>query len=238
MRDRGSQILFSIMIDYMEKNGDISKPPPGSQGRLDNLQKWLELADLLNKAKGEPRALEKWRKAWSDFKNNTKRKLKKIKDQGGEGPGITKVEKRLMKLLSEQEAKRTSESEEDSELLFKEEAELNECPRTQSPDVQVFCDVNGTASRRRKSISSLASDSSASQPSEKRKKSFNDDVKDVTDRYFAFEREREKLAHEREMARIKQNEKIISILGRMVSVFETLSPSIQRFLNGNDCEHG
>ncbi|CAB3221214.1 unnamed protein product [Arctia plantaginis] len=242
MRDkRGTQAQFEIMLDFMERNGDISKPPPGSQGRLDNLQKWLELADLLNKSRGEPKPLEKWRKAWSDLKNNTKRKIKKIKGQGGDGPDLTDVERRLLKLLREQSGlKRSSESDDDNEILFKEEMEPDPCTRTLSPPPQYFCAVNGTASRRRKSTaSSFASDSSSSNhTSDKRKKPFNDEIKEVTDRYFEFEREREKLAHEREMARIKQNEQLIGIFGRMVNVLESLTPSVQKYLNRNNNEGG
>lgn len=242
MRDkRGTQAQFEIMLDFMERNGDISKPPPGSQGRLDNLQKWLELADLLDKSRGEPRPLEKWRKAWSDFKNNTKRKIKKIKEQGGDGPELTDAEKRLQKLLREQSRhKRSSESDDDNEILFKEEIEADPCQRTLSPPQQFFCAVNGSASRRRKSTaSSFESDSSSSNhPSEKRKKHFNDEIKEVTDRYFAFEREREQMAHEREMARIKQNDQLIGIFGRMVNVLESLTPSLQKYLNRNDSEGG
>lgn len=118
--------------------------------------------------------------------------------------------------------------------------EPDPCTRTLSPPPRYFCAVNGTASRRRKSTaSSFASDSSSSnQTSEKRKKPFNDEIKEVTDRYFEFEREREKLAHEREMARIKQNEQLIGIFGRMVNVLETLTPSIQKYLNRNNNEGG
>ncbi|XP_075976865.1 uncharacterized protein LOC142977061 [Anticarsia gemmatalis] len=240
MRDkRGIHAQFEIMLDFMEQNGDISKPPPGSQGRLDNLQKWLELAELLNKSRGQSRPLEKWRKTWSDLKNNTKRKAKRHKE--GEGAELTELEKRLMKLLRDQNGVKIGcESDDDNnEITFKEEIEPDPIQRTLSPAPQYFCAVNGTTSHRRKSTaSSYASDSSSSRTSSKRKKHLNDEIKDVTDRYFEFEREREKMAHEREMARIKQNDQLINIFGRMVNVLETLTPSIQRYLNRNDNEGG
>ncbi|CAF4915204.1 unnamed protein product [Pieris macdunnoughi] len=76
---RTSYTQFSIMVEFMEKNGDLSKCQNSPSGRLWTMKKWQELTDMLNsQGTREARSEEKWRKVWSDFKNNTKRKLAKI----------------------------------------------------------------------------------------------------------------------------------------------------------------
>ncbi|CAG4988666.1 unnamed protein product [Parnassius apollo] len=91
----------------MEKNGDLSKPQNLPHGRLWCIRKWKELSDLLNsQGIGESRSEEKWRKVWSDLKNNTKRKWAKInKTAHGTGGGpalkmcLTDLENRVLSIM-------------------------------------------------------------------------------------------------------------------------------------------
>ncbi|RVE40978.1 hypothetical protein evm_014372 [Chilo suppressalis] len=61
MRTSASQ--FQLMVDFMERYGDLSKPTEGAQGRASNLNRWAELTQLLNAdATGDTKTAEKWRK--------------------------------------------------------------------------------------------------------------------------------------------------------------------------------
>ncbi|CAH0716342.1 unnamed protein product, partial [Brenthis ino] len=64
MSSRTSHMQFLMMVEFMEKNGDLSKPQCLPQGRQYCLKMWKELAELLNsQGIGEYRSEEKWRKA-------------------------------------------------------------------------------------------------------------------------------------------------------------------------------
>ncbi|PZC80666.1 hypothetical protein B5X24_HaOG214067 [Helicoverpa armigera] len=70
---------FMTMVDYMERNGDLAKISVGSRERHLYVKKWQELTELLNSERGGRKGTEeKWKKAWSDLKNNTKRKWIKM----------------------------------------------------------------------------------------------------------------------------------------------------------------
>ncbi|CAH0731372.1 unnamed protein product, partial [Brenthis ino] len=74
MSSRTSHIQFLVMVEFMEKNGDLSKPQCLPQGRQYCLRMCKELAELLNsQGIGEYRS-----EVWSDLKNNTKSKWAKI----------------------------------------------------------------------------------------------------------------------------------------------------------------
>uniref|UniRef100_A0A2H1WEU8 SFRICE_023706 n=1 Tax=Spodoptera frugiperda TaxID=7108 RepID=A0A2H1WEU8_SPOFR len=61
---RTSQLQYEIMVEFMESNGDLSKPSGGPRGRSYIQAKWKELTLKLNsEGSGEPRSEEKWRKA-------------------------------------------------------------------------------------------------------------------------------------------------------------------------------
>ncbi|XP_050551166.1 uncharacterized protein LOC118271519 isoform X1 [Spodoptera frugiperda] len=60
---RTSQLQYEIMVEFMERNGDLSKPSGGPRGRSYIQAKWKELTSKLNsEGSGEPRSEEKWRK--------------------------------------------------------------------------------------------------------------------------------------------------------------------------------
>ena len=68
-------------------------------------------------------------------------------------------------------------------------------------------------------------------PPEKKKKWFLENDKDMAEKYLDFEREKEQFAHERKMAKVRQNDQLITIFGKVVNVLEQLTPSIQKILN-------
>ncbi|OWR46950.1 uncharacterized protein LOC116765971 [Danaus plexippus] len=79
-----STTQFKVIVDFMERYGDLSKSQNGLQGRLESIKKWQMLTNSLNKdPTGDRRSIEKWKKVWSDFKNNTKRKRTKILKYAG-----------------------------------------------------------------------------------------------------------------------------------------------------------
>nr|XP_049701711.1 uncharacterized protein LOC110381443 isoform X2 [Helicoverpa armigera] len=60
---RTSHRQFTIMIEFMEKHGDISKSNGSNRDKIDKLEKWVELVDLLNsEGSGDARTGDKWRK--------------------------------------------------------------------------------------------------------------------------------------------------------------------------------
>nr|XP_037877832.1 uncharacterized protein LOC119631232 isoform X5 [Bombyx mori] len=61
MRTSHSQYL--TMVEFMEANGDLSKPSGGPRGRNFIQMKWKELTGLLNSdSSGDPKSEDKWRK--------------------------------------------------------------------------------------------------------------------------------------------------------------------------------
>ncbi|KAF9803509.1 hypothetical protein SFRURICE_018013 [Spodoptera frugiperda] len=109
---RTSQLQYEIMVEFMERNGDLSKPSGGPRGRSYIQAKWKELTSKLNcEGSGEPRSEEKWRKVWSDYKNNCKKKCAKISRAAsgtGGGPALqlclTDLENRVMQIVGVQAA--------------------------------------------------------------------------------------------------------------------------------------
>ncbi|XP_026736069.1 uncharacterized protein LOC113506112 [Trichoplusia ni] len=109
---RTSHPQYTIMVEFMEKHGDLSKPSGGPRGRHYVQLKWKELSDMLNSdGTGDSRTEEKWRKVWSDFKNNVKRKWAKINRSAhgtGGGPALqltlTDLETRVMNIIGVQAA--------------------------------------------------------------------------------------------------------------------------------------
>ncbi|XP_026729230.1 uncharacterized protein LOC113494911 [Trichoplusia ni] len=60
---RTSHPQYTIMVEFMEKHGDLSKPSGGPRGRHYVQLKWKELSDMLNSdGTGDSRTEEKWRK--------------------------------------------------------------------------------------------------------------------------------------------------------------------------------
>ncbi|CAG4950292.1 unnamed protein product [Parnassius apollo] len=94
------------MVEFMEKYGDISRPSGGHRGRHYIQMKWKELTEILNCCDAEDsKSEEKWRKVWSDFKNNTKRKFAKINRTADTGKlslqsSLTDLENRVMQIMN------------------------------------------------------------------------------------------------------------------------------------------
>ncbi|KAL0871681.1 hypothetical protein ABMA27_004199 [Loxostege sticticalis] len=103
---------FTMMIEFMEQNGDLSKPAGGPHGRQWGLKKWQELTALLNSdPSGAEKSEDKWRKVWSDFKNNCKKKVARInRSISGTGGGpalasqLTDLEQRVVAIVGIQAA--------------------------------------------------------------------------------------------------------------------------------------
>ncbi|XP_060810223.1 uncharacterized protein LOC132904312 [Amyelois transitella] len=103
---------FEMLVNFMEKHGDINKPTKNASGRIQTIQAWDRLTDLLNgDATGEAKTTEKWKKVWSDLKNNTKKKAAKI-NKGARGTGVgpalqirlSELEERVLSIIGPQAA--------------------------------------------------------------------------------------------------------------------------------------
>ncbi|XP_048481253.1 uncharacterized protein LOC125489427 [Plutella xylostella] len=109
---RTSATQFEVIVDFMERNGDLNKPADGPHGRLNAINKWADLTRVLNlDTTGTSKTVDKWKKVWSDLKNNTKRKAAKIhRAAGGTGGGpacrlvLTDLEQRVLALTGSQAA--------------------------------------------------------------------------------------------------------------------------------------
>ncbi|XP_072932838.1 uncharacterized protein [Epargyreus clarus] len=106
-RLRASREQFLIMIDFMETNGDLSRPQPGAQGRQRMETQWNELTELLNSTgAGVQKQADKWKRVWSDWKTKTKRKaslMNRDTNSTGGGPStikaLTPLEERVLRIM-------------------------------------------------------------------------------------------------------------------------------------------
>ncbi|XP_022822573.1 uncharacterized protein LOC111353696 [Spodoptera litura] len=106
-RQRSSFEQLSVLIQFMESHGDLSKPRPGPQGRINSEQLWLELTNILNSmGGGVQKTADKWKKVWTDWKTKTKKKYLHIRQQSsgtGGGPNthiqLTAIEERVMAVI-------------------------------------------------------------------------------------------------------------------------------------------
>ncbi|XP_039755305.1 uncharacterized protein LOC120630227 [Pararge aegeria] len=100
MRTSASQ--FDALVSFMERHGDLNKIADGPQGRVRAIQLWEDLCNLLNlDVAGDSKSIDKWKKVWSDFKNNTKRKSAKIQAAGGTSAtklALSDLESRVLRL--------------------------------------------------------------------------------------------------------------------------------------------
>ncbi|XP_063823224.1 uncharacterized protein LOC135073112 [Ostrinia nubilalis] len=96
---RTSYSQFKQIVEFMERHGDLSKNPEGTHV---NSQRWEKLIEMLNAdASGNKKSGEKWRKVWSDFKNNTKKKAFRIHKAGPDSSTrLTDLEQRVITIMS------------------------------------------------------------------------------------------------------------------------------------------
>ncbi|XP_049886576.1 uncharacterized protein LOC126381076 isoform X2 [Pectinophora gossypiella] len=110
MRTSSSQ--FELMVTFMQEHGDLSKPSTNARGRMTTIRRWEELTTFLNSdGSGDTKTTEKWKKVWSDLKNNTKKKAARIhRAASGTGGGLaltiklTDLEQRVLNLIGMQAA--------------------------------------------------------------------------------------------------------------------------------------
>ncbi|CAH0719792.1 unnamed protein product, partial [Brenthis ino] len=94
-----SQQQYSIMLDFMETNGDLSRPQRGARRKLKAKRLWNELAELLNSVGGSAvqNQADKWKRVWSDWKTKTKKKT------SGGGPDtvtpLNSLEERVLRII-------------------------------------------------------------------------------------------------------------------------------------------
>ncbi|KAL4719781.1 hypothetical protein ACJJTC_005429 [Scirpophaga incertulas] len=106
-RLRASAEQFSILLDFMERHGDLSKPQQGPQGRILRDRLWAELGNLLNSVSGGvQKSSEKWKKVWADWKTKTKKKYltcRRHASHTGGGPSsgmsLTALEERVVAVI-------------------------------------------------------------------------------------------------------------------------------------------
>ncbi|CAH2106990.1 unnamed protein product [Euphydryas editha] len=106
-RQRASPEQFSLLIDFMERHGDLSRPQSGPQGRIKGDRLWQQLASILNSlGGGVVKSSDKWKKVWADWKTKTKKKYLNIKRQSsrtGGGPTnrvvLTALEERVVAVI-------------------------------------------------------------------------------------------------------------------------------------------
>ncbi|KAL4704334.1 hypothetical protein ACJJTC_019379 [Scirpophaga incertulas] len=107
-----SATQFEMLVNFMEQHGDINKPTKDARGRVKAIENWARLTNLLNADPvGDNKTMEKWKKVWSDLKNNTKKKAAKINKAAcgtGGGPALqtklTDLEQRVLRIIGSQAA--------------------------------------------------------------------------------------------------------------------------------------
>ncbi|CAG5019206.1 unnamed protein product [Parnassius apollo] len=107
-RLRASPEQFSLLIEFMESHGDLSRPQVGLQGRVRSERLWQELGDILNSVGrcGVNKTSDKWKRVWSDWKTKTKKKASLINRDihgtgGGSGRGkpLSRLEERVLRVI-------------------------------------------------------------------------------------------------------------------------------------------
>ncbi|KPI98044.1 hypothetical protein RR46_11165 [Papilio xuthus] len=115
-RQRTSGVQFAVMLEFMERHGDLSKPECGLQGRHRSTLLWEELAHTLNSIRGGVnKSPDKWKKVWADWKSKTKKKTLMICRQKNGGTNrvvLTPMEERLMAMVGELTVQDLSDVEE------------------------------------------------------------------------------------------------------------------------------
>ncbi|XP_050558751.1 myb/SANT-like DNA-binding domain-containing protein 4 isoform X1 [Spodoptera frugiperda] len=106
-RLRASPEQFSLLIEFMESHGDLSRPQMGLQGKVRSEGLWQELAEILNAVGGGiNKTADKWKRVWSDWKTKTKKKASVInRDIHGTGGGpsrgkpLSRLEERVLRII-------------------------------------------------------------------------------------------------------------------------------------------
>ncbi|XP_045506194.1 uncharacterized protein LOC123702477 isoform X1 [Colias croceus] len=156
-----SSVQFDLMVTFMERHGDLSKPSTNTRSRISTLSLWEDLTVILNsEGSGDTKSCEKWKKAWSDFKNNTKKKAARVHRASiGTGPAVyaklTDLELRVLKMLGVRVAKG----------LQVEKAGLSQVTDKQ-PNVSVGNDTSQVTPQPRQSVELSQDDEPASPRSE------------------------------------------------------------------------
>ncbi|XP_075971249.1 uncharacterized protein LOC142973448 [Anticarsia gemmatalis] len=104
-----SATQFETLVAFMEKHGDLNKPTQVPRSKIDTIKKWEILRHKLNRdSTGDSKGTEKWKKVWSDLKNNTKKKASRIQRAVAGGPPVQAplhdLEKRVLQILAKPQA--------------------------------------------------------------------------------------------------------------------------------------
>ncbi|KAF9822643.1 hypothetical protein SFRURICE_012422 [Spodoptera frugiperda] len=99
-RLRATMEQFLVLIDFMERYGDLSKPAPGLIGRNNCELLWMQLTKILNSVPGGvQKPSDKWKKVWADWKTKTKKKYINKCDGTGRFVKITALEERVVAVM-------------------------------------------------------------------------------------------------------------------------------------------
>lgn len=128
-----SQQQFQIMVTFMEQHGDLSRRVCSSSEKISILQLWEELTYILNSdGNGDSKTTDKWKKVWSDFKNNTKKKAAKLNKAGKGVRGtpvvnakLSDLEHRVLELIGSNTTTGLNIEEEEEELSEESTVEIN-----------------------------------------------------------------------------------------------------------------
>lgn len=103
---RASPEQLSLLIEFMESHGDLSRAQMGLQGKVQSEGLWQELAEILNTVDGGGDTADKWKWVWSNWKTKTKKKASVInRDIHGTGGGpsmgkpLSRLEERVLRII-------------------------------------------------------------------------------------------------------------------------------------------
>ncbi|KAL0868680.1 hypothetical protein ABMA27_008131 [Loxostege sticticalis] len=103
---RTSQYQFEMLVTFMEEHGDLfGSRTLTPKEKIKTLTNWEEFCDMLNRdVSGDSKDSTKWKKVWSDFKNNTKKKYSRIQEaiKAGGPPSqakLSELEHRVLALI-------------------------------------------------------------------------------------------------------------------------------------------
>ncbi|RVE41048.1 hypothetical protein evm_014303 [Chilo suppressalis] len=250
---RTSPTQFIMMVDFMERNGDLAKPTGGPRGRQWATNKWRELSTKLNSdGAGESRSEEKWRKVWTDFKNNTKRKAAKLnKSMSGTGGGpalkitLTDLELRVLALMGEQAATGMTtisevgfeHLEQEVELVsqnvdsnLEEETYLWKEPSPQLDKGDEDWNLPGTSQAPAPAPPAPSPPAPAKKWTQPAKKSRNSGNKRLEDLFLKAERDRDKMYYELEKEKIRQRDFELELQAKWLAFMNEALSVLKKFM--------
>ncbi|XP_049875438.1 uncharacterized protein LOC126373341 isoform X2 [Pectinophora gossypiella] len=251
---RSTTVQIQHLVDYMAAHTQLATNdfPNGPQSARKHEEEWIKLKTVLREY-GPDKSTEQWKHSWRDLKKKARDERKKIKQaliQKRDPRDVPEMSTRSRTILQaigyespdEMPIETTLDTSVSCEAEGGQQGTAEECfEESVACFTEGFQTVPTERYKFQRSSSSMSTTSSA-RLNKKRKKHNNNnkdkDIMETLNKFIEYEREKEKLQHEREMRRIGQNEKVVLLLEKAVNALESLAPAVKAFMDQNQNHNG